>query len=79
MVKDGDLEVIRGAENLTLYQWKTNAAQHYFCKTCGIYTHHRRRINAAEFGVNFGALDGINPRDFEPLDWTDGVNHPSDA
>ena len=23
-------------------------------------------------------LDGVNPADYEPLRWSDGINHPSD-
>jgi hypothetical protein len=42
------LKIIKGADNLTLYQFNTNTAQHYFCKTCGIYTHHKRRSNPNE-------------------------------
>ncbi|SPF78070.1 GFA family protein [Pseudoprimorskyibacter insulae] len=71
------LAVTKGAENLTLYQFGTNTARHYFCKTCGIYTHHQRRSNPLEYGVNLGALEGINPRDYD-IGWVDGVNHPSD-
>ncbi len=73
------VEVIRGAEALSLYQWGTQTAQHYFCATCGIYTHHRRRSNPNEYGVNLGCLEGINPRDLEPIPWVDGVNHPADC
>ncbi|TCS67330.1 hypothetical protein EDD52_101426 [Primorskyibacter sedentarius] len=72
------LKVVRGAENLTMYQWGTKTAQHYFCKTCGIYTHHRRRSNPNEYGVNLGALEGVNLRDLGEIGWVDGVNHPSD-
>ncbi|WP_322864932.1 GFA family protein [Aquicoccus sp. G2-2] len=72
------LRIVKGEDALTLYQWGTKTAQHYFCKTCGCYTHHRRRSNPTEYGVNLGAIDGVNPRDFEPLRWADGVNHPSD-
>ncbi|WP_073333020.1 GFA family protein [Wenxinia saemankumensis] len=72
-----DLEILRGAEALTLYRWNTGTAHHWFCRTCGIYTHHRRR-SAPEYGVNLGALDGVNPAEYEPLPWADGVNHPSD-
>jgi hypothetical protein len=72
------LEIIRGAAKLTLYQWGTGTAKHYFCKTCGIYTHHRRRSNPNEYGVNIGAIEGVNPRGFDPIPWVDGVNHPSD-
>ena len=74
-----DLEIVKGADALTLYQWGTGTAKHYFCKTCGIYTHHQRRSNPNEYGVNLGALEGVNPRDFDPIPWVDGVNHPSDS
>jgi len=72
------LRIVKGADNLTLYQWGTNTAKHYFCKTCGIYTHHQRRLNPNEYGVNVGALEGVNPSKLGDIPWTDGVNHPSD-
>ena len=72
------VRVTKGADNLTLYSFNTRTAQHYFCKTCGIYTHHRRRSNPNEYGVNVACLDGVNPRDLGDVNWTDGVNHPSD-
>ena len=72
------IEIVKGADNLTLYQFGTNTAKHYFCKTCGIYTHHQRRSNPNEFGVNAANIEGVNPRDFEPIIWHDGVNHPAD-
>lgn len=74
----GGVEVVKGADNLQLYQWGTGTAQHHFCKTCGIYTHHRRRSNPNEFGVNLYAIQGVEPKDMEPIPWHDGVNHPSD-
>ena len=72
------LQILRGAENLSLFSFGTHTAQHYFCKTCGIYTHHRRRSDPSQCGVNLGCIDGVNPRDFDPIPWTVGVNHPSD-
>ena len=72
------VRVLQGQDNLSLYTWGTHTAQHWFCKTCGIYTHHRRRSNPAECGINLGCLDGINPRELGEIAWTDGVNHPSD-
>ena len=73
------LEIVKGADNLTLYTWGTGTAKHHFCSICGIYTHHQRRSNPNEYGVNFGAIDGMNPADHEPIPWEDGVNHPSDT
>jgi len=55
------LRVRKGADNLTLYQWNTGVAKHYFCKTCGIYTHHQRRSNPNEYAVNIACLDGVDP------------------
>ena len=74
----GDVHVVKGADKLTLYQWGTKTAKHYFCSICGIYTHHQRRSNPNEYGVNLGALEGVNPRDLGEIGWVDGVNHPSD-
>lgn len=72
------LRIVKGADRLTLYEWGTRTAKHYFCSVCGIYTHHRRRSNPDEYGVNVGALEGVNPRDLGDVPWVDGVNHPSD-
>jgi hypothetical protein len=33
-----DIAILAGEEALTLYQFNTNAAKHYFCSKCGIYT-----------------------------------------
>jgi len=56
-----DLEVTKGANNLSLYQWNTKTAKHYFCKTCGIYTHHQRRSVPTEFGFNIACIEGVDP------------------
>lgn len=55
------LKVTQGQDNLSLYQWNTCVAKHYFCKTCGIYTHHKRRSVPTEYGVNIACLDGVDP------------------
>lgn len=73
-----DLKVTKGADKLTLYTWGTHTAKHYFCSVCGNYTHHQRRSNPNEYGVNVAAIEGINPRDLGNVQWSDGVNHPSD-
>ncbi len=74
-----DVEIVKGVDKLTLYTWGTHTAKHYFCSVCGIYTHHQRRSNPDEYGVNVGAIEGINPRDLGEVPWSDGVNHPSDC
>lgn len=72
------LEVLEGADHLSVYSFGTDTAQHHFCARCGIYTHHRRRADPSEAGVNLYCIEGNLPGDFEPLGWTDGINHVSD-
>lgn len=74
----GDVEIVQGAQNLTLYQWGSKTAKHWFCRTCGIYAHHQRRSDPTQYGINVAILDGINPRDFPDVPWVDGINHPAD-
>ncbi|MBB5518960.1 hypothetical protein FHS62_001777 [Amphiplicatus metriothermophilus] len=73
-----DLKVVKGADKLSLYRFNTKTAEHYFCSVCGIYTHHRRRSNPNEYGVNVGCLDGVDPYALGEIPVMDGVNHPSD-
>ncbi|MDD2769129.1 MAG: GFA family protein [Methylococcus sp.] len=67
------LRVTKGADMLTLYQWNTMIAKHYFCKTCGIYTHHQRRSNPNEFGFNLACIEGIDPFSFIDVAIGDGA------
>ncbi len=55
------LEVNKGEDFLTLYQWNTKTARHYFCEVCGIYTHHQRRSVPAESGFNVACIDAVDP------------------
>lgn len=73
-----DIDVYEGADALTLYQFNTNTAKHYFCARCGIYTHHQRRSDPSQYGVNIACL-GISPFDLEAVPVNDGIHHPSDA
>ncbi|QYJ95439.1 GFA family protein [Shewanella spartinae] len=72
------LRVVKGQEQLKLYQFNTHTAKHYFCGICGIYTHHQRRSNPEEYGVNLGCLERVNPYDIGEVVTSDGVNHPAD-
>ena len=67
------LRVLKGAENLTLYQWNTKQAKHYFCSVCGIYTHHQRRSTPTEFGFNVACVEGVNYLALGPIALGDGA------
>ena len=68
------LTVSRGEENLGIYQWNTRVARHYFCKTCGIYTHHQRRSNPEEYGFNVACLEGVDPFTLKEIALGDGAS-----
>lgn len=72
------LKVIKGEEILSLYQFNTMTAKHFFCSHCGIYTHHQRRSNPHQYGYNVGCLEGVNPFDLKEIAILDGIQHPSD-
>ena len=71
-------EIIEGQDKLSTYRFNTKTAEHYFCSVCGIYTHHKRRSNPDQLGVNVACIEGISPFDFREVIVFDGDRHPSD-
>lgn len=74
----GGLTITQGEDKLAAYRFNTRVAEHHFCTICGIYTHHKRRSNPDQFGVNAACLKGVSPFDFAQVRVTDGERHPSD-
>ena len=72
------IKIIKGEDKLSLYQFNTMTAKHYFCSVCGIYTHHQRRSNPLQYGFNVACLEGVNSLELENVPTYDGVNHPTD-
>ena len=54
------IKSIKGENNLSIYQFGTNIAKHYFCKKCGIYTHHQRKSDPNGIGINLGCIDELD-------------------
>ncbi len=54
------LQITAGEEHLTLYRFNTMAAEHYFCKICGIYTFHKMRKMPDKYAINSGCLDDVD-------------------
>jgi len=73
------ITIEQGEDALSVYQFNSGTAKHYFCSKCGIYTFHQRRSNNAQYGVNVACLEGISPCDFDDVPVLDGVNHPADS
>ncbi|MEM0900754.1 MAG: GFA family protein [Pseudomonadota bacterium] len=74
-----EFTILKGGELLSLYQFNTKQAEHYFCSVCGIYTHHKRRSKPHEYGINVACIDDKSPFDFETVPVMDGQSHPKDG
>ncbi len=66
------LTILAGVESLTLYQWNTRIARHWFCRTCGVYPFHRKRAAPDHFGVNVGCLENFEASAY-PFRMADGL------
>ena len=70
--------ITEGRDKLATYCFNTGVAEHHFCSVCGIYTHHKRRSNPNQLGVNVGCLENVSPFDFAEVVVYDGQRHPGD-
>jgi hypothetical protein len=57
----GELKILSGENALSIYQFNTRSAKHYFCKHCGIYPFHQTRKDLALWRANIGCLEGVDP------------------
>jgi hypothetical protein len=67
------LKIVKGSDMLTLYQWNSKIAKHYFCKVCGIYTHHQRRSDPTQVGFNVACLEGVDPNTLTDIGLLNGA------
>ncbi|HTP76318.1 MAG TPA: GFA family protein [Rhizomicrobium sp.] len=74
-VHEGHFRLLRGEAFLGLYQFHTLTAKHYFCRRCGIYTFHRKRVTPDFFGVNVFCLAGLDLKTL-PVRATSGADMP---
>ena len=71
-VPEAALDIL-AADALTLYEWNSRVAKHYFCSRCGIYVFHRKRAAPDHYGVNARCLEGLDLASL-PLRATEGAN-----
>ena len=68
-------KLVSGADNLLSYKWNKNIAEHYFCKNCGVYTHHKRRRDPNQFCINYACLDDIDMPSEDAIGSANGAGH----
>lgn len=66
MVDADNFRLLAGEDDLTLYQYHTKVAEHYFCSHCGIYTHHRPRRFPDKYAFNVGCLGDVDTFSLQP-------------
>jgi len=59
---DEHFRITRGEDALTLYQFGTMTAKHWFCRHCGIHPFARPRLAPDKWVVNVRCLDGVDVR-----------------
>ena len=60
-VSPENFKLVKGQDLLTLYQYHTKVAKHYFCSKCGIHTHANPRSNPKIYTVNVACIEGVKP------------------
>jgi hypothetical protein len=72
-VHESQFKLLSGEDSLAEYRFDTKTARHFFCKTCGIYPFHRKRVTPDYLGINVFCLDGFDPSGI-PVRWTAGAS-----
>ena len=62
-VHEGQFTLLSGADSLIEYQFHTFTAKHFFCKFCGIYPFHRKRVTPDYLGINVFCLENFELSD----------------
>lgn len=55
-----EINIESEGDKLSLYQFDTKIAKHYFCNSCGIYTFHETMRKPGYYRINLGCLDDID-------------------
>jgi hypothetical protein len=65
--------ILSGDDALSVYEFNTGMAKHYFCKYCGIHPFHRPRTAPEKWEVNVRCLENLDLAQVEILPF-DGKN-----
>ncbi len=75
---DETLKIVSGESELTLYQFGTMKAKHYFCRHCGVQPFVRPRLDPTRWAVNLRCIDRLDLATlkvglFDGENWEDAV------
>ena len=74
MVPHADFELLSGREALASYRFGTGAAEHLFCRRCGVKSFYQPRSHPEAWSLNYNALDDgavldVSVRAFDGRNW----------
>ncbi|TVQ44597.1 MAG: GFA family protein [Gloeocapsa sp. DLM2.Bin57] len=72
-------KLISGEDDLTIYSFNTEVAQHKFCRICGIHAFYTPRSHPDQIDVNIRCLDGdslslFTIESFDGANWEKNVD-----
>ena len=71
IVEPGQFRLLSAPEALSLYEFHTKTAKHYFCSACGISSYYIPRSHPNMIDVNLRCVDGVNLEELE-IEFFDG-------
>jgi hypothetical protein len=79
IVPSSDFRLLQGEDALTTYTFNTGAAQHLFCRHCGIKSYYVPRSHPDGFSVNARCLDSVHADDltvtpFDGRNWEQNIS-----
>ena len=74
-VHESAFTLLSARDALSEYQFHTRTARHFFCRICGIYPFHRKRVTPDYYGVNVFCLEEFDPTGI-PVRATVGAGMP---
>jgi hypothetical protein len=74
IVEPSQFRLLTPTTELSLYQFNTNMAKHYFCSVCGIHSYYIPRSHPDKIDVNVRCLEGValqdlNVQQFNGREW----------
>ena len=72
IVSHGDFELLSGEGALTSYRFGTGAAEHLFCRTCGVKSFYQPRSHPNAWSLNAHCLEdcpALAVIDFDGANW----------
>lgn len=70
IVPHGDFRLLEARDTLSSYRFGTGAAEHLFCRTCGIRSFYQPRSHPKSWSIDFRCLDDSHglTAEIEPFD-----------